>query len=68
MASQVEDPIPRALASTPSSSTSGCLSGDDTSEDRLLPSSLAAEELQLALNKVNIYLIQFKIVVITSRL
>jgi hypothetical protein len=39
------------LASTPSSSTSGCLSNDESSDDHLLPSSLAAEELQLALNK-----------------
>lgn len=44
----------RALTSTPSSTTSGCLSGDDYSEDQLLPSSLAAEELQLALNKVGL--------------
>ncbi|XP_015833342.1 differentially expressed in FDCP 8 homolog isoform X2 [Tribolium castaneum] len=41
----------RILASTPSSTTSGCLSNDEGSDDRLLPSSLAAEELQLALNK-----------------
>ncbi|XP_063920619.1 differentially expressed in FDCP 8 homolog isoform X2 [Zophobas morio] len=41
----------RILASTPSSSTSGCLSNDESAEDHLLPSSLAAEELQLALNK-----------------
>jgi hypothetical protein len=40
------------LVSTPSSSTSGCLSNDESSDDHLLPSSLAAEELQLALNKV----------------
>lgn len=52
--------IPRALTSTPSSTTSGCLSGDDCSEDRLLPSSLAAEELQLALNKVSIILFGFE--------
>lgn len=45
----------RALASTPSSTTSGCLSGDDASEDHLLPSNLAHEELQLALNKVIFY-------------
>ncbi|RZC39574.1 differentially expressed in FDCP 8 -like, partial [Asbolus verrucosus] len=44
----------RILASTPSSSTSGCLSNDETSDDHLLPSSLASEELQLALNKVKI--------------
>lgn len=42
----------RALASTPSSTTSGCLSADETPEDHLLPSNLAHEELQLALNKV----------------
>ncbi|XP_044269605.1 differentially expressed in FDCP 8 homolog isoform X2 [Tribolium madens] len=41
----------RILSSTPSSTTSGCLSNDEGSDDRLLPSSLAAEELQLALNK-----------------
>lgn len=44
----------RALASTPSSTTSGCLSGDEPSEDHLLPSNLAHEELQLALNKVQL--------------
>lgn len=41
----------RLRTSSPCSTTSGCLSGDDTSEDTL-PSNLANEELQLALNKV----------------
>lgn len=40
----------RALTSTPSSTTSGCLSGDEAEDT--LPSNLAHEELQLALNKV----------------
>lgn len=41
-------------AITPSSTTSGCLSGEDNADDHFLPSSLAAEELQLALNKVSL--------------
>lgn len=45
----------RILASTPSSTASGCLSNDEGSDDHLLPSSLAVEELQLALNKVKCY-------------
>lgn len=48
----VETESIRVLASTPSSTTSGCLSGDEASEDHFLPSNLAHEELQLALNKV----------------
>lgn len=39
--------------STTSSTTSGCMSCESGLEDRLLPSSLASEELQLALNKVS---------------
>lgn len=50
----VETESLRALASTPSSTTSGCLSGDETSDDHLLPLNLAHEELQLALNKVRL--------------
>ncbi|XP_017778089.1 PREDICTED: differentially expressed in FDCP 8 homolog isoform X2 [Nicrophorus vespilloides] len=37
--------------SSSSSTTSGCLSVEETSEDHLLPITLAAEELKLALNK-----------------
>lgn len=49
--SHASEEFVRAL--TPSSTTSGCLSGEDSTDDHLLPSSLAAEELQLALNKVD---------------
>lgn len=39
-------------AVTPSSTTSGCISSEGSICDENLPSSLAEEELQLALNKV----------------
>lgn len=44
------------LASSPSSTTSGCLSGDEsyTEEKESIPPSLVEDELQLALNKVTI--------------
>lgn len=46
------DPDNRILTSSPTSTTSGSLSQEI---DQLVPTSLAAEELQLALNKVIIY-------------
>lgn len=48
----LESKTGKQRTSSPCSTASGCLSGDDTSEDTL-PSNLAQEELQLALNKVS---------------
>lgn len=44
----------KILASSPSSTTSGCHSVDDsyTEEKNIIPSTLVEDELKLALNKV----------------
>jgi hypothetical protein len=44
----------RTFASTPSSSTSGCVSGDDTSEGKaVIPASLVTAENYLSISEVS---------------
>lgn len=47
----------KIFASSPSSTTSGCHSADDSynEEKNVIPSTLIEDELKLALNKVNTF-------------